>query len=141
MLVSSKKYKLLQKENEELKSELEDVKREEEINNEYIGYLERENKEYKEDADRLKDKNIELTTKNASNIYEIEELKEKVSKLEFENKDLKSKRSSTEIMKKQILNMCIYRDKKGKMVKIRDGEILVNEKISGVKIWDLVNLM
>ncbi|MDB8790655.1 hypothetical protein PN398_07970 [Romboutsia sp. 1001216sp1] len=169
MLVSGKKYKTLKGENEELKRKLRQAYDENKLHIDRIIDLENKDKkndeEYKllladmcsledkvtelkkdkklldEKIDNYKNKNIEMTTKVASNVYEIEELKEKVRKLESENKDLKSKRSSTEIMKKQILNMCLYRDKKGRMVKTIDGEVLVNEKVSGVKIWDLVNLM
>lgn len=127
MLVSGKKYKSLKEENEKLKRELRQAYDENKLHIDRIIDL--------EDKDKKNNEEYKLV------LADMCRLEDKVTKLENENKDLKSKRSSTEIMKKQILNMCLYRDKKGRMVKIRDGEILVNEKISGVKIWDLVNLM
>lgn len=127
MLVSGKKYKSLKEENEKLKRELRQAYDENKLHIDRIIDL--------EDKDKKNNEEYKLV------LADMCRLEDKATKLENENKDLKSKRSSTETMKKQILNMCLYRDKKGRMVKTRDGEILVNEKISGVKIWDLVNLM
>ncbi|WP_092921310.1 hypothetical protein [Romboutsia hominis] len=127
MLVSGKKYKSLKEENEKLKRELRQAYDENKLHIDRIIDL--------EDKDKKNNEEYKLV------LADMCRLEDKVTKLENENKDLKSKRSSTEIMKNQILNICLYRDKKGRMVKTRDGEILVNEKISGVKIWDLVNLM
>ena len=131
MLVSRKRYKLLESENERLKREIRQTYDDNKIHVDKITDLE------KKIVDLEKEKETtEIYLESA-----IAELEKKTEELENENKDLKIKRSSTEIMKKQILNMCLYRDKKGKRVRTKDGEVLVNEKISGVKVWDLVNLM
>lgn len=98
-----------------------------------IGAYMHENRKLEISVSRLKKKNEkDLKTILNQNIA--------INKAEKECARLMSKLTISEIAKRQLRELCVYKGG-GRSTKTTKACVLVNEKINGVKVWDLTNLM
>lgn len=104
--------------------------------------------------ERLQNRNSELSTmltvaekKIDVRGNTIEELEKELKELRFCNQEakkeinkLKSMLKANGIARQQLREICSYKDGKGRCVKTENG-VLVNEKVNGLKVWDLTVLL
>ncbi|MEG2848518.1 MAG: hypothetical protein RR904_07150 [Bacilli bacterium] len=104
-----------------------------ESQNRNIGAYIQDNKKLELSVSRLKKKN-EKDSKTILNQNLA------IARAEKECARLMSKVTVSEIAKRQLRELCIYKGG-GRSSKATRANILVNEKINGVKVWNLTNLM
>lgn len=91
--------------------------------------------------------NCELVNKLAESDRKIEEYEKKIKDLEFclgeckaANRKMTDIVKITNLVKQQMKDMLLIKDKKDKMV-IVDGKIQVYKKVDGVKCYELIRLL
>jgi chromosome segregation ATPase len=98
-------------------------------------------------VEKLEDTNHELHQDILSSEKTIKELMDRIKSLEFcnkeANKEIKKLNNRIEInieAKKQIRDICVCKNDKGKTL-IHNSQVLVNENVNGLKIYELSMLI
>ena len=95
---------------------------------------------YKQDNKKLELSVSRLKKKNEKDSKTILNQNIAIAKAEKECARLMSKVTVSEIAKRQLRELCFYKGG-GRSSKTTKACVLVNEKVNGVKVWNLTNLM
>ena len=137
----------LRKNYEETLKEMNNLRKKLEEKDDYIDTLEKQVNFAAQYNDKVTNNNCELVNKLAVSDRKNEENEKKIKDLEFCLEECKLANGKmteivkrTNLVKQQMKDMLLIKDKKDKMV-IIDGKIQVYKKVDGVKCYELIRLL
>lgn len=105
-----------------------------------IGTRENTIEELEKELKDARDRNKNLRESWDVQATELKELRFCNQEAKKEINRLKSMLKVNGIARQQLREICLYKDGKGRCVKTENG-VLVNEKVNGLKVWDLTVLL
>lgn len=131
--IANKSDEYLQNKNSELSTKLTVAEKK-------IGARENTIEELEKELKDARERNKNLRESWDAQATEIKDLRFCNKEAKKEINKLKSMLKVNGIAKQQLREMCLYKDGKGRYVKT-ENEVLVNEKVNGLKVWDLTVLL